>query len=455
MDEEKKKIDINSFFDRTEEVSGLAGKALQQTNLNTVAVQSNQTLTNNLSISIEAMKTQIRDIANYIVIENKLERKKRENEKFEVEDEKQKREARDKALAAGEPVAKDIKRGANESEKKQGGGGGGFLGGLLKAIAIGGIAALALPLVPVIAPMLLVAMKAGIIAIGVGLIGAALVKYVPKIFSKITESFKLQQEALLNLKKNVDERINTLTSAVGAFASKKKEQVLNLSKSVNAFRKKKIGQSKDFVDNVKNDLVDRGTLAFKAAKDQFKSIGGGAKKVFNIGKEFVADEVMSVVKGAGDKGASSDSNMGMTDPTVETMTDTLKGEGLVNEEEITDKTTKRTVIEGNLSTITFDGKTFPRGLSGPTETFGGKGGSTYKDDDTMALLGKIINVVSPPRLDKPDTSVIAPANKPNTSEAILKSTTTTIPFIKTVKNQYLSTNPNTNKLPPEIARMLQ
>tara|TARA_Y100001972_G_scaffold121998_1_gene166869 strand:+ start:57 stop:1424 length:1368 start_codon:yes stop_codon:yes gene_type:complete len=455
MDEEKKKIDINSFFDRTEEVSGLAGKALQQTNLNTVAVQSNQTLTNNLSISIEAMKTQIRDIANYIVIENKLERKKRENEKFEVEDEKQKQEARDKALAAGEPVAKDIKRGANESEKKQGGGGGGFLGGLLKAIAIGGIVALALPLVPVIAPMLLVAMKAGIAAIGLGLIGTALVKYVPKIFSKITESFKLQQEALSNLKKNVDERINNLTSAIGAFASKKKEQVLNLSKSVNAFRKKKIGQSKDFVDNVKNDLVDKGTLAFKAAKDQFKSIGGGAKKVFNIGKEFVTDEVMSVVKGAGDKGVSSDSNMGMTDSTVETMTDTLKGEGLVNEEEITDKTTKKTVIEGTTSTITFDGKTFPKGLLGPMETFGGKGGSTYKDDDTMARLGNIINVVSPPRLDKPNTLVIAPENKPNTSEAILKSTTTSIPFIKTVKNQYLSTNPNTSKLPPEIARMLQ
>ena len=39
-------------------------------------------------------------------------------------------------------------------------------------------------------------------------------------------------------------------------------------------------------------------------------------------------------------------------------------------------------IESDLSTITFDGKTYPKGLSGPMETFGGKGGSTYKDEDT-------------------------------------------------------------------------
>jgi len=43
-----------------------------------------------------------------------------------------------------------------------------------------------------------------------------------------------------------------------------------------------------------------------------------------------------------------------------------------------EKTTDKT-IKGDLSTITFDGKTFPRGLSGPNETFGGKGGSTYSE----------------------------------------------------------------------------
>ena len=63
--------------------------------------------------------------------------------------------------------------------------------------------------------------------------------------------------------------------------------------------------------------------------------------------------------------------------------DTLKGEvkGKTppppkrNRDEVkTDKT-----IKSDLSTITFDGKTYPKGLSVPMETFGGKGGSTYSD----------------------------------------------------------------------------
>ena len=34
-------------------------------------------------------------------------------------------------------------------------------------------------------------------------------------------------------------------------------------------------------------------------------------------------------------------------------------------------------IKGDLSSITVDGKKYPRGLSGPMETFGCEGGSTY------------------------------------------------------------------------------
>ena len=40
-------------------------------------------------------------------------------------------------------------------------------------------------------------------------------------------------------------------------------------------------------------------------------------------------------------------------------------------------------IKSDLTTITFDGKTVPRGLSGPMETFGGKGGSTYEDEEDV------------------------------------------------------------------------
>ena len=47
--------------------------------------------------------------------------------------------------------------------------------------------------------------------------------------------------------------------------------------------------------------------------------------------------------------------------------------------------TKNTIVKGDLTTITVDGKKYPRGISGPMNTFGGKGGSTYgnlKSDST-------------------------------------------------------------------------
>jgi len=48
-------------------------------------------------------------------------------------------------------------------------------------------------------------------------------------------------------------------------------------------------------------------------------------------------------------------------------------------------------IKGDLSTISFGGKTYPRGLSGPNETFGAKGGSTYNnilpnDDESSNII---------------------------------------------------------------------
>jgi len=42
-------------------------------------------------------------------------------------------------------------------------------------------------------------------------------------------------------------------------------------------------------------------------------------------------------------------------------------------------------IKGDLTTITVDGKKYPRGTSGPMETFGGKGGSTYSDDKKIDI----------------------------------------------------------------------
>ena len=48
-----------------------------------------------------------------------------------------------------------------------------------------------------------------------------------------------------------------------------------------------------------------------------------------------------------------------------------------------DDTTTSDSIKSDLTTITFDGMTFPKGLSGSNETFGGKGGSTYGQTESL------------------------------------------------------------------------
>tara|TARA_B100000214_G_scaffold372457_1_gene350746 strand:- start:1202 stop:1846 length:645 start_codon:yes stop_codon:yes gene_type:complete len=57
--------------------------------------------------------------------------------------------------------------------------------------------------------------------------------------------------------------------------------------------------------------------------------------------------------------------------------------------------------------------------------------------------------------DNDNQSTMVQASKPQVSEAEIKLTQAPMPFIRTIENQYLSISPRNNKLPPEIARMIQ
>ena len=186
MDEEQsnKKIDINSFFDRTDEVEEVANKALKQSSLSMNAVKANQTLINSISVSIEAMKTEIRDIANYIVIEKKFEKDAAEDRRFEAEDKEQK-EKMDERLKALLPEKKQTVESPSEEKK----GGGGFMSGLLKVIGglglVAGIAALVTVALPVLGPLLLGALGVGLTALVFTKLGPPLFKWVKGMFNKI------------------------------------------------------------------------------------------------------------------------------------------------------------------------------------------------------------------------------------------------------------------------------
>ena len=443
MDEENKKINIDSFFDRVEEVDRVASNALRQVNINANAIQANKTLINSLSVTIEAMRTEIRDIANYIVIENKLERDREKDRELEAEDARQKQEMTERALAAGQQGPKGAP--GEPAPEKAGGAGGGFLSGLLGAIAAGGLIKLALPLVPIIAPLLLKAMAAGIILIAGGLITVAVAKLLPKVGKLIADGlsagFKKISETVSALKENVVK----LGKPVGAFASKKFKQTLNLGKRV-------IGGIADFATGGIFDFDKKGESVTDklsqlpllkkgvgGAIDAFKERGGVRGIIGGVADAYTGG-VFDFDK-KGDSKFNEKFQNQLIDPVSEKFKEAKDAVFNIGDAITDDEGKPKGIFRGLAGAVDFvTGGRFDLDKRGSSAT------------DNVSPLGQVINAVSPPKVDN---SSFAPAQRPNTSQVVIRPTATSIPFIRTVKNQYLSTNPNTNKLPPEIARMIQ
>ena len=293
MDEENKKINIDSFFNRIEEVDQVAGKALKKSNLNASAIQANKTLIDSLSLTIETMKTEIRDIANYIIIERKLEKDAEEDRKLELEDAEQKKSMTDRALALVQPTSE--KKSIAPQSGSEGGGGGGFLSGLLGAIATGGLIALATPLVPVIAPLLLKAMAAGISLI-VG--GVLLKKFMPAIKKQIknlSDTFKAGFQKTKEIYKNLEGKFLKLAGDVGGFLKKKGKQSINLLKRTT-------GGVADFLtggvfdfDKKGEGITDNVLMGNKLAAQGFK----GVIDNMNIGSSAKAGTLDEFIAGGG------------------------------------------------------------------------------------------------------------------------------------------------------------
>ena len=265
MDEENKKINIDSFFNRIEEVDQVAGKALKKSNLNANVIEANKTLIDSLSLTIETMKTEIRDIANYIIIERKLEKDAEEDRKLELEDAEQKKSMTDRALALAQPTSE--KNSIAPQSGSEGGGGGGFLSGLLGAIATGGLIALATPLVPVIAPLLLKAMAVGISAIAGGLLIKKLAEITPKILKKVNDGLKAGFEKTKELYKNLEGKVKDSLKKVGDSLKsgfKKTQELyknlegkfLKLAGDVGGFLKKKGKQSINLLKRTTGGVAD-------------------------------------------------------------------------------------------------------------------------------------------------------------------------------------------------------
>ena len=181
MDEEevqqpKQKINIDSFFNRVDEVDEVANKALKQSSSNLSTINANKTLIQSISVSIDAMRTEIRDIATYIVVEQKLEKDLKEDRLLEEQDKEQKKKMSDRNIAMGEQGPKGDKGDPAPEEKS-----GGFLGGLLKLVGglglIAGLSALAVVAAPILIPLMIGGIAAAAIY--------GISKVVPKIFKSL------------------------------------------------------------------------------------------------------------------------------------------------------------------------------------------------------------------------------------------------------------------------------
>jgi len=446
MDEENKKINISSFFERLESVEGVANNALSKSNANFSAINNLQVLIQNISMSINEIKTDIREIANYIVVEKKLEMDQQLDEKFEAQDEKQKKEMLDRAKALGQPAPTSPQRQEEPVTAQKGG----FLSGLLKAIAIGGIVALAAPLVPVIAPLILGALKVAIIGLIVGVVGKKLIEFGAKMGGKIKEGYEASLKAVANLKENISEKINVLKSSIGDFLSEKKKQFLNLAGKAVNFGKEKIGQVKDITDKLKNEVVDKGSKFVEGAKDKLKNVAGDMKE--RGVKGIIGGVADTFTGGVFDFDKKGDSKLNeIQQSVIEKGKETV---GVVGEKI---KEGRKNILKGvtnladKVTGNVFDldksgeGKTgLLRVMAGVADQVASKVGlETDFDGRGTSDDGKAIS--------KP----IVQADPPEQSAAQLLSTRAPIPFIKVLDNSYLSTSPNRDKLPPEIAKLIQ
>ena len=104
MDEqivEEKKIDLDSFFKRLDSVEKVADSAVLKSESNLGIINEQKSLIQNISLSIEAMKGEIKEITNYIIVEKKEAKDKEEDRRLEDEDKEQKQKMTERALGLG------------------------------------------------------------------------------------------------------------------------------------------------------------------------------------------------------------------------------------------------------------------------------------------------------------------------------------------------------------------
>ena len=416
MDEQDKKINLFNFFGRSDSLDKLSSAAFSKSNPTMTAIGDNKLLIESLQSSIESIQSQVQNIANYLIVQNKTERVLEERKLFEEREEKQKQEARDRAFKL-QTVKGDRGSQGPKGEFGQEGGGGSFLGGLIKALALGGTLIASVKLLgPVLLPMLTK-----------GIFG----KLVPALAKGIGVGFGKLAGVITK----------GLTGSLGKLPI--------IGKAITGLGGKLFGGIKAAGGTIAKFLL--GALGIGAVGG---AIGSSAK---------ASESNMSFASGEDDK---SDKKLveGET-KVVEKRSygnrilggiDALSGNLLDLDKKGGETFGMGRVYGGVLDAVTFNKFDFDKKNSVESDDL------TFKDINELkqsvstnsAAIQTIVNP-SPQSKNSVNSPVTVQKNKPQVTYTAIKTTKPAIPFINTLGNQYLSLSPHTNKLPPEIARMIQ
>jgi len=416
MDEQDKKINLFNFFGRSDSLDKLSSAAFSKSNPTMTAIGDNKLLIESLQSSIESIQSQVQNIANYLIVQNKTERVLEERKLFEEREEKQKQEARDRAFNL-QSIKGDRGSQGPKGEFGQEGGGGSFLGGLIKALALGGTLIASVKLLgPVLLPMLtkgiftkLIPALAKGISVGFGKLGGVIAKGLTGSLGKLP----IVGKAIVGLGSKLISGISSVgTKIVGAIAGA-------------------IGLTGLAGGSVK---ASESNMSFASGNE-----GGGDKGLVESDKN--KEDVV-------EKRSYGNRVLGGIDAMTGNLLDLDKKGG--------ETFGGGRVFGGILDAVTGNRFDFDRKNSVESDDL------TFKDINELkqsvstnsAAIQTIVNP-SPPSKNSVNSPVTVQKNKPQVTYTAIKTTKPAIPFINTLGNQYLSLSPHTNKLPPEIARMIQ
>ena len=471
MDEEEleqpsSKINLGSFFERVDSVEKVANNALSRANANLGIISNQKLIINSLNVTIEAMETKIRDIANYIIIEKKLEKDIEEDRTLEEQDRLQKQAMVERATTImGEPGPQGEPGQPAEQQK-----GSSLLGTLLR-LGIGAFA------IKFLWPALLPLLKGSLGALG------------KLVFSKLGAGIGaavggtiLSLPLLRRFRDPFQKKSEELGSGVGEFVAEKVNTIgedgsVDTGSGGQVVSESNVDINDKNVDNLEDTLEDKDLIPAyeKNRRRQRKSKEEvTSESTYKSGENPEKDNLIKLLVKEEEKKEieleeAADEDFNTVNSELETISeaiDNLKFNEKENEfggyDYLQNFLKEQNIkVEGNKEPFAAD-KVGEVDLQSKEYLEAKRINESLKidpiDSDTTQAIAKtnerIDNIIGAENKEQNNGNLVS-ANKPNVTDAKLKIAAAPLPFVKVIKNNQLSTSPKSyNGLPPEIAAMI-